>query len=167
MNSPTIRLARLADLAALTALESRFPSDRLSRASLRRFVVAPSAEIWVAECEDTVVGDAVLLYRRHARRARLYSLVVEAARTGQGFGRTLLEACEKAARERGCRELVLEVRPDNLVAIGLYERAGFRVVGRREAFYEDGTTAIVLGKSLRAAPAHEPIGVRTPQIAYA
>lgn len=167
MNSPIIRRARPADLAALTALESRFPCDRLSRASLRRLVIGPSAEVWVAECEATVVGDAVLLYRRNTRRARLYSLVVEAARTGQGIGRALLETCEKAARQRGCRELVLEVRPDNLVAIGLYERAGFRVVGRREAFYEDGTTAVVLGKPLLSAQLHEPILARTPQIAYA
>lgn len=162
-----IRRALARDLDALIALEARFPCDRLSRASLRRFVNGPSAEVWVADCEGTVTGDAVILYRRNAPRARLYSLVVDGARTGRGIGRALLRACEKAARARGCRELVLEVRPDNAPAIALYERAGFRLATRLEAFYEDGAAALRFTKSLPGAPGGSPEPTLEPLGIYA
>jgi ribosomal-protein-alanine N-acetyltransferase len=147
----TIRPAVPEDLEALTALEARFPSDRLRRESWRRFVGARSAEIWVADRAGSVAGDAVVLYRRNSRRARLYSLVVSDCCSGQGIGRALLSVCERAARRRGCRELVLEVRPDNAAALALYQTSDYRVIRRREEFYEDGSAALLLGKTLEAA----------------
>jgi ribosomal-protein-alanine N-acetyltransferase len=147
----TIRPAVPADLEALTALEARFPSDRLRRESWRRFVGARSAEVWVADRAGSVAGDAVVLYRRNSRRARLYSLVVSDRCGGQGIGRALLRACEQAARLRDCRELRLEVRPDNATALALYQTSGYRVIRRREEFYEDGSAALLLGKTLEAA----------------
>ncbi|MDZ7830456.1 MAG: ribosomal protein S18-alanine N-acetyltransferase [Desulfobacterales bacterium] len=41
----------------------------------------------------------------------------------------------------------LEVRPANLAAIRLYEKAGFSVIGRRPAYYTDsGEDAMIMGK---------------------
>jgi ribosomal-protein-alanine N-acetyltransferase len=52
----------------------------------------------------------------------------------------LAEAC---ARE--LRLVVLEVRPSNTEAIGLYESFGFRVTGRRRGYYYDtGEDALVM-----------------------
>jgi len=145
-----IRAADQDDLDALIALEARFPSDRLSRASLRRLIRRSSAEIWVADCDRNLAGDVVVLYRRRSGRARLYSLVVNAARTGQGIGRALLCAAEQAARRRGCREMTLEVRNDNTAAISLYASAGYLILGHRDDFYQDGRAALLLTKSLAA-----------------
>jgi ribosomal-protein-alanine N-acetyltransferase len=39
----------------------------------------------------------------------------------------------------------LEVRPSNEAAIGLYEKLGFAVMGRRKQYYEDnGEDALIL-----------------------
>jgi len=48
---------------------------------------------------------------------------------GQGIGRALVEEAVQKAARRGAAWIGLEVRQDNDVAIGLYERMGFEIVG--------------------------------------
>jgi ribosomal-protein-alanine N-acetyltransferase len=53
-------------------------------------------------------------------------------------GTALVEATEAAAHQRRCRSLRLEVRTDNLGAISLYERLGYRRIGLLPRYYQDG-----------------------------
>ena len=50
----------------------------------------------------------------------------------------LLTALVGHAREVGAAEVLLEVRVDNAPAIHLYESSGFRMLGRRRAYYQPG-----------------------------
>jgi [ribosomal protein S18]-alanine N-acetyltransferase len=77
----------------------------------------------------------------------------------RGVGRSLLSAVLDDARQRKLRLVVLEVRPSNVEALGLYESFGFRVVGRRRGYYYDtGEDALVMEASLvaGAGPAEGP-----------
>jgi ribosomal protein S18 acetylase RimI-like enzyme len=65
-----------------------------------------------------------------------------------GLGRRLLNSLLDEARRRGCREVFLEVRAENTVAIRLYEHAGFEVTGRRRGYYGRGADAIVMRRVL-------------------
>ena len=47
-----------------------------------------------------------------------------------------MEAAALTAEALGAESMFLEVAVDNAGAIGLYESAGFRVVGTRPAYYE-------------------------------
>src|SRR6266516_6794775 len=71
-----LRRAQPRDLDALVRLEVYFPGDRLRRANLRHLLRHGHADVFVVECVDALVADAVVLYRRGSRHARLYSLVV-------------------------------------------------------------------------------------------
>lgn len=143
------RIAALADLDALEAIEtSVFQSDRLSRRSLRYYIGAPTALVLVLDIGGVVAGDAVIAFRRNATRARLYSLAIASPYGGRGYGRLLLSACETAACDRGATVLRLEVREDNLAAIGLYRSAGYEEFGQYLDFYEDGATALRFEKSI-------------------
>ena len=56
----------------------------------------------------------------------------------------------------------LEVRPTNTEALGLYERLGFRVIGRRKGYYFDtGEDALVMEARLSGEPS-EPAAPRRP-----
>ena len=81
--------------------------------------------------------------------ARLYSLAISAEARGRGVGEKLLVAAERDAARRGSARMRLEVRRDNAAAQRLYLRRGFRVIGERHAYYEDGYDALRYEKPLR------------------
>ena len=59
----------------------------------------------------------------------------------QGYADGLLHALSAECAARGIRELSLEVRESNTAAIALYEKHGFRQVGKRPGFYKNPTEA--------------------------
>ncbi|MBP1474912.1 GNAT family N-acetyltransferase [Frateuria sp. MAH-13] len=153
-HAPTIpvRRAAPADLDALVALERcAFSGDRMSRAQYRRHLASPRAAVLVADTPDEgLLGSALVFFRAGSTLARLYSIATAPAARGRGLGGTLLAAAEDAARARGCRGMRLEVRMDNTAAMALYERAGYRRIGRYAGYYEDGADAWRYEKGLAA-----------------
>jgi ribosomal-protein-alanine N-acetyltransferase len=61
--------------------------------------------------------------------ARILSIGVDPAFHGRGIGSALLAAALDSLARRGARRVRLEVRPGNVPAVRMYERAGFRRVG--------------------------------------
>jgi L-amino acid N-acyltransferase YncA len=57
---------------------------------------------------------------------------VAAAARGKGVGLTLLEALAAASEAHGVWTLQAGIFPENTASVTLHERAGFRLVGRRE-----------------------------------
>ena len=149
----TVRRAERSDIEALLELEMGFPGDRMSRSSLVRLLGRDSADVWVAEADGKVMGDAIVLFRRGFESARLYSMVVNPAYRGRGIARRLLEAAEEGARERGAIVMRLEVREDNAAAISLYQAAGYALRGRTADYYEDHSSALRMHKRFVAGGA--------------
>ena len=139
-----------ADLPRLTAIENEaFAGDRLSQRALARHLRSPTASLLVAVAADgTIPGYALMLFRRNAAIARLYSLAVVRAARGQGLARQLIAAAEELAAGRGAAAMRLEVRVDNLAAIRLYEALGYGSFARRRFYYEDRTDALRYQKPL-------------------
>ena len=75
----------------------------------------------------------------------------------RGVARALLGAVLDDARERRVTLVFLEVRPTNAEALGLYERFGFRVIGRRKGYYFDtGEDALVMEARLSGETSEVP-----------
>ena len=150
-----IRRASTKDLDALVKLEEQsFLGDRISRSSFRRLLKSDTALVLVDDEGGEIRGAAVVLFRQGLAAARLYSIATAPQYRGQGIGRRLVDACLEHIVKRGCLFLRLEVREDNKEAIALYERRGFRYVGRTENYYEDGAAA--LRYEIAAVTNHEP-----------
>jgi ribosomal protein S18 acetylase RimI-like enzyme len=144
-----VRPARAADLDALVTLESQaFRTDRISRASFRRLLAAPSAAVMVAELAGKLAGYALVLFRTGTSVARLYSIAVAPDAADRGIGATLLDAAEQAAIERGAARLRLEVHEANDPALALYRKSGYRQFGRHAHYYEDKGHALRFEKRL-------------------
>jgi phosphinothricin acetyltransferase len=60
------------------------------------------------------------------------SVYVAAAARGRDVGRALLEQLVAGADDAGIWTIQTSVFPENAASLALHERAGFRVVGRRE-----------------------------------
>ncbi len=145
-----VRRAGAADLDALVALEeASFSADRISRRQYRRHLASASACVLVAGSGSApCLGSALVFFRRGSPTARLYSLAIRAQARGRGLGAALIEAAEAEARSRGCHHMRLEVRTDNLPAIALYERLGYRRIGVCRAYYADGADGWRYAKAL-------------------
>jgi ribosomal-protein-alanine N-acetyltransferase len=143
MSQISIRAGKLSDLDAILALEHAvFSTDRLSRRSLRAFILAPQRPLLVAIADRALAGYALVALRKRSTTARLYSIAVDPRSGRTGVGSALVGACERYAAAHGCDLLRLEVRWDNAPAIALYKRRGFRQFGQHEAYYADGARAL-------------------------
>jgi len=108
---------------------------------------------FVAELEGTVVGWAALspvssrpCYAGVAEN----SVYVASAARGQSVGTALMQALAAAASTAGIWTIQTSVFPENEASIALHERAGFRIVGRRERIAQlDGVWRDTLFLELR------------------
>lgn len=117
-----------------------------------------------ALCNGEVAGIATLVlnfYRKVAHHA-LISIIVNERFRNRGIGTLLMEQlCVLAKEHLGLEVLYLEVYEENR-AIHLYERLGFKEVGRQDKFYKDShgyLAKITMEKDLMKDPVSAPLMV--------
>jgi ribosomal-protein-alanine N-acetyltransferase len=77
--------------------------------------------------------------------AHITVLAVRPEYQGQGLGKAIVWGLLKQARDRNLEWATLEVRESNQIAIAIYEKFGFKEIGRRKKYYEmTGDDALVL-----------------------
>jgi ribosomal-protein-alanine N-acetyltransferase len=129
----TIRAATDQDLDDVAAIERAVFNDPWSRRSFADLVDERHVIFLVAADENAVVGYAIVLVA--GVESELANLAVGRLMQRQGLGARLLAQAMDRARERGAREIFLEVRASNAAAIHLYSENGFQAVGRRVRYY--------------------------------
>ncbi|MBE0379111.1 MULTISPECIES: GNAT family N-acetyltransferase/peptidase C39 family protein [Pseudoalteromonas] len=145
-----VRAATEADLQALLAIEQQsFSQDRLSARSLKRWIIAKHGILLVAESANQLLGYGLVWCHKGTRLARLYSLAVTPQAQGKGIAQQLLNALERATAERGRVFMRLEVAVNNLAAIALYKKLGYRVFGQYSDYYDDHSDALRMQKNIR------------------
>ncbi|MCW2955457.1 MAG: putative acetyltransferase [Thermoleophilia bacterium] len=133
-----------------TSLETRRPR-------MEAMIADPDAWLLVAESVDsgTVVGNLGIHRMMRPRRAHVAELGMSVHDDwhGRGVGTALMAAAvDLADRWLQVRRIELDVYPDNVAAVRLYEKFGFEVEGRkREAAFRDGRYAdiVVMGRLRR------------------
>ena len=130
LNYEPMQQSDLADVLALE--ESVYPHPW----SMGNFVDSLSSnyEAWVLRDQN---GDLLgyFLLMAIVDEAHLLNVAVSAERQGQGLGRVLLNQAVACARGLGMGSVLLEVRPSNTRALEIYERYGFKQIGRRKGYY--------------------------------
>ena len=145
MSTPALVLFEggIADLdAIMTVMDSSFDrrfGEAWTASQCAGLLPMPGVWLTLARDESGVAGFA--LSRAIAGEAELLLLAVKADAQRRGIGTVLLERFSALAAARGAKRLHLEVREGNQ-AVNLYNRAGFRLVGRRRNYYSgpDGRT---------------------------
>ncbi len=165
MSQLEFRLMTAADLDSVLSLElALFGEEAWSRQMLAgELGQQPASRYYLiaADPAGTVVGYAGLLAA--GGQADVLTIAVSAAHWGGGIGSRLLEELLTEAVRRGCTEVFLEVRADNLRAQRLYRWWGFAEVGLRPGYYQpSGTDAIVMRRDLAGALRPQPSGRAGP-----
>ncbi|MFF2487279.1 GNAT family N-acetyltransferase [Microbacterium sp. NPDC058062] len=93
------------------------------------------ARLVAVDDTDTVIGWAAaspVSARAVYRGVIEHSVYIDPAHHGKGIGRLLLDAFIDAAESAGYWTIQSSIFPENTTSLRLHERAGFRIVGRRE-----------------------------------
>ena len=128
----TIREMRQADVTVVATIEQGAYEFPWSPGIFRDCLLAGYTSL-VLEHSGKVIGYGIMSVA--AGESHLLNLVLSESARRMGNGRRLLEHLMELARRAGVEGIYLEVRPSNLRALALYERAGFEVLGRRRGYY--------------------------------
>ncbi len=129
---PELRPMRREDLSAIINVEAaayEFPWSR----GIFRSCLDNGHDCWVLEQAGAVIGYGILSVG--AAEAHILNLCVAPLHQGRGHGAYLLRRLIDLARWHGAERVLLEVRPSNPLAHAMYQRAGFREIGRRPGYY--------------------------------
>jgi DNA-binding MarR family transcriptional regulator/N-acetylglutamate synthase-like GNAT family acetyltransferase len=98
---------------------------------------------WIAEKDEEIVG-SVFLVKESEKTAKLRLLYVEPSARGLGIGARLVAECVRFARQAGYEKIVLWTQSELDAARHVYEKAGFRVVEKKEhhSFSKDLTAEV-------------------------
>lgn len=78
----------------------------------------------------------------------IYRIAVDKNFRRKGVANKLYSFFKEEALKNGAKDVFLEVRESNCSAIKFYSSAGFKVVGKRNAYYSDGENATIMNCNL-------------------
>jgi ribosomal-protein-alanine acetyltransferase len=84
---------------------------------------------------------------RNATSGHILTIDVTPAYRRKGIAQKMLQEIETILRERGIRECRLEVRENNVAALNLYQKLGYKKIGKLEKYYGNAH-GLYLKKSL-------------------
>lgn len=149
-----MRRASRNDLADILAIERESFEDYLQYKpnEMEYLLFEANSESWVAELsiesKKEIAGYYIILFRKNAKVARLYSIAVAGKWRGKGIGKIMLSHAESRAVAQGCNRMHLEVKTTNADAIALYTKNGYTWVDFLPDYYKEGVHGIRLEKKL-------------------
>ncbi len=108
--------------------------------------VPDSRNVVVAEIDGEIAGYTSL--RIVGSEADINTIAVATKFQNQGVGSQLYAWLEDCALSMQVRQLFLDVRSDNEIAIHMYQKLGFEKINLRKDYYATGISAIVMRKRL-------------------
>jgi ribosomal-protein-alanine N-acetyltransferase len=129
------RLATKDDAPLLAALHGEsFGAARWSLAQIADSLALGTTLALVAREKETAQG--FILCQVAQEDAEILTFCVSPSARRKGAGMLLLKAALENMRQRKAQRVFLEVAADNAPALALYEKTGFRVVGKRAGYYK-------------------------------
>lgn len=155
MSSSTIsvdasfRSATPDDIPAVVEIERASFGDPWSEGTFRDLLTLSHAIFLVATEGARPVVCGYVIAAVVAGEAEVLNLAVARDARGRGLGGRLLDAGLGGVRERGAREVFLEVRESNAAALALYSSRGFSALTRRARYYRNPVEdALVLQRAI-------------------
>ncbi|MGD8603004.1 MAG: ribosomal protein S18-alanine N-acetyltransferase [Anaerolineales bacterium] len=143
----TIRPMTMDDIPVVVAIDRMsFPNPWPERSYIYELQYNPSSRLFVAEIQEDddlrVVGFIGFWFV--IDEAHISTVAVHPDFRGYKLGDRLLARALSTAKQMGGCLVSLEVRESNLVAQGLYNKYGFRQVGRRKSYYRDNNEDAII-----------------------
>lgn len=128
-------IPRLVEIAAHSATAAQWNQSEY----LQLFAQQSGQERLVLVVEEGTEVVGFIVGRLIDQECEIENVAVRGTARRRGLGTRLLGEFLTQVRERGGREIWLEVRESNLAARALYEKWAFAEAGRRKAYYREPT----------------------------
>ena len=110
----------------------------------KEFSTNPYLKIITYVEKDKIIG--FLLYSLIYDRIEIEQFEVITKERGKGIGDKLLKYLIEKYKKRDIKNITLEVKEDNIAAINLYKKYGFKKVSTREKYY-DGINGLLMERT--------------------
>lgn len=122
-------------IQAVAAIEAQVqPLDAWDQQTITELLNQDLNKLLIVIKDKKVVG--YCLYQQVFEQGEIFRIGTHPDYQRQGIAAQLLEVLFEVLKRQGVESLLLEVRADNLPAIGLYERYGFTVIHQRKGYYQ-------------------------------
>ena len=111
----------------------------------KEFSTNPYLKIITYVEKDKIIG--FLLYSLIYDRIEIEQFEVITKERRKGIGDKLLKYLIEKYQDTDIKNITLEVKEDNIIAINLYKKYGFKNVSTREKYY-DGINGLLMEKTL-------------------
>ncbi len=135
--------ARQTDTELIAELSGELYGSLMETKEIEELINSKEAAIFVLEVKGEIVGFAQCQLRHDyvegcnkSPVGYLEGIFVKSGHRRRGYGRKLVRACEKWAKESGCREFASDCQLDNNESLAFHLSCGFIEAGRIICFYK-------------------------------
>jgi ribosomal-protein-alanine N-acetyltransferase len=133
-----IEKASIGDLDRLCEIELRcFETEAFTKQQIACLLTDSSSVILVSRVKGEIVGFIIgkTYIDEKPATGQILTIDVSPNQRRKGIGERLLQEIEKTFKDRGVKMCDLEARENNIVALSLYHKFGYKRVGRLENYY--------------------------------
>jgi ribosomal-protein-alanine N-acetyltransferase len=141
----TFREATAFDLPVFVSLDKElFPYSPWSASQYKEEFSSPTRHFVVAvDSEQNIIGYAGV-FAPGGAEADVLTVGVVPTQRGKGIAKALMALITDWAEEQGSIAMMLEVKVDNVEAIGLYTSLGYAQLNTRKDYFGAGLDALVM-----------------------
>ena len=136
-NTTVIREMQESDIEEISRLEKECFSEPWSETSLKDELTNETARFYVIRDNENLLG--YIGSNNICNEVYITNVAVSEFCRGKGYGKTLVNHLIKQSELEKAFFITLEVRESNENAISLYEKCGFKLIGKRKNFYSKPT----------------------------
>jgi len=141
----TYRQANAFDLPVFVSLDKElFPYSPWSASQYKEEFSSPTRHFVVAVDEARNIIGYAGVFAPGGAEADVLTVGVIPAQRGKGIARQLMRMITEWATAQGSIAMMLEVKVDNIEAIGLYESLGYSKLNIRKDYFGAGLNAVVM-----------------------
>lgn len=126
-----------------------FKSEAFTKQQIAQLLKNQNCISLVAKENEKIIGFIIgMIYdENNVLTGHILTVDVSPSHRRKGIGIKLLQELEKIFKDKDAKICRLEVREDNIAALSLYQKLGYRKIGKLHHYYGD-THGILLEKAL-------------------
>lgn len=141
-----LRLIKEEDINNIVKIENEALGHSLGYDMLKGIIDNPLMNAYVYEEDNKILGYISVSF--DGITLEILNFCVDVNNQNKGIGKSILNNIIDKYKKEGCKNIILDVRENNLRAIHVYESFGFKLIFKREKYYNDLCNALIYEKKL-------------------